>query len=171
MASFVTSYSRLKTISAAQQIMDRYNKGLSKAEFVYADTDSLHISLNGESEEDFFKSCGLDIDSTKLGAWDHEMTFRRGKYLRQKCYMEEEIISEKKYLKGIENEEEAYLYSKDEEGFYKTKITVAGMPKGCYPYVTVDNFEIGASSEGKKQPKNVKNGVVLLPVEFTIKKC
>ncbi len=171
MASFITSYARLKTITAAQQITDRYNQKLSKAEFVYADTDSLHISLNDESEEEFFKNCGLDIDPTKLGAWDHEMTFRRGKYLRQKCYMEEEIISEKKYIKGIENEEEAYLYSKDEDGFYKTKITVAGMPKGCYPYVTFDNFEIGASYKGKKQPKNVKNGVVLLPVEFTIKKC
>lgn len=169
MASFITSYARLKTITAAQEITDRYNKKLSKAEFVYADTDSLHIVLNGEDEEEFLKNCGLDIDSTKLGAWDHEMSFNKGKYLRQKCYMENEIIDEESYLKGLEKED-SYLYNKDKNGFYKLKITVAGMPSGCYPYVTFNNFKIGAMYEGKKQPKLVKGGVILNSVDFTIKK-
>ena len=169
MASFITSYARLKTITSAQSITDNYNLGKSKAEFVYADTDSLHIVLNGESEEEFFSKCGLDIDPVKLGAWDHEMSFKRGKYLRQKCYIEEEIIEEKDYLKGIESEEK-YLYSKDKNGFYKLKITIAGMPTGCYQYVNFKNFKIGATYKGKKQPKIVKGGVVLNSVDFTIKK-
>lgn len=38
MASFITSYARLKTISAAQRVMDNNRNGVSKAEFVYADT-------------------------------------------------------------------------------------------------------------------------------------
>lgn len=168
MASFITSYARLKTISSAQLITDNYNSGVSKAEFVYADTDSLHIVLNGESEEEFFKNCGLDIDSTKLGAWDYEAKFNKAKFLRQKCYIENHIISEEDYERGIKGEE-SFLYSKDDKGFYKLKITVAGMPSGCYSRVTFNNFKIGASYKGKKQPKIVKGGVILREVDFTIK--
>lgn len=175
MASFITSYARLKTITAAQQVMDNYNSKKSKAEFVYADTDSLHINLNGEDPEVFLKECGLDIHSTKLGAWDHEMTFKRGKYLRQKCYIEEEIISEKKYLSGTtldeygNKPENHFLYRKDKEGYYKLKITVSGMPSGCYDQVNFKNFKIGASYTGKKSPVIVPGGVVLQDVDFTIK--
>lgn len=168
MASFITSYARLKTISAAQKITDNFNSGKSKAEFVYADTDSLHINLNGESEEEFFKGCGLDIDSTKLGAWDYEAKFNKAKFLRQKCYIENHIISEEDYERGSKGEE-SFLYTKDKDGFYKLKITVAGMPSGCYSRVTFNNFKLGASYQGKKQPKIVKGGVILRDVDFTIK--
>ena len=169
MASFITSYARLKTISSAQRIMDNNANKVSKAQFVYADTDSLHIVLNGESEEQFFSTCGLDIDSTKLGAWDHEATFNKAKFLRQKCYIEDHIISEEEYNNGI-GSETAFLFSKDKEGFYRLKITVSGMPSGCYKEVTFKNFKIGASYSGKKQPKIVKGGVILREVDFTIKK-
>ena len=169
MASFITSYARYKTITASQVITDNYNKCISKAQWVYSDTDSLHIVLNGESEEEFFKNCGLDIDSTKLGAWDWEGTFKRGKFLRQKCYVEDHYITEEDYNKGIQSDN-SFLYSKDDEGFYKRKITVAGMPSGCYSQVTFRNFKIGATYTGKKQPKIVKGGVILKEVDFTIKK-
>lgn len=162
MASFITSYARLKTISSAQKIMDDYNAGKSKIQFVYADTDSLHcVSPDFELPD-------LDIDSTRLGAWDHESTFKQAKFLRQKCYIEKEIISQEDFEKGS-NGEDSFLYSRDEDGFYKLKITVAGMPKGCYQYVNFNNFKIGASYEGKKQPKMVRGGVVLNSVDFTIK--
>ena len=148
MASFITSYARLKTISAAQTIMDNYNSGKSKIQFVYADTDSLHcISPNFELPE------GLDIDPTKLGAWDYESKFNKAKFLRQKCYIENSTDD-------LDNDNPEY----------KLKITVAGMPKGCYPYVNFNNFKIGASYSGKKQPKMVKGGVVLADIDFTIKK-
>lgn len=148
MASFITSYARLKTIKAAQTIMDNYNSGKSDIQFVYADTDSLHcISPNFELPE------GLDIDPTKLGAWDYESKFNKAKFLRQKCYIENSTDD---------------LDSDNPE--YNLKITVAGMPKGCYPYVNFNNFKIGASYTGKKQPKMVKGGVVLSDIDFTIKK-
>ncbi len=163
MASFITSYARLKTITAAQVVMDNYNSGKSKIQFVYADTDSLHCI-----SPDFSLPEGLDIDSTKLGAWDFESKFKRAKFLRQKCYIEDEIIKEEKYEEGIKGSNK-FLFSKDDNGFYKLKITVAGMPKGCYEYVTFNNFKIGASYNGKKQPKMVKGGVVLSDIDFTIK--
>ena len=147
MASFITSYARRKTITSAQKIMDNYNSGKSKIQFVYADTDSLHcVSPDFELPE------GLDIDPYKLGAWKFESKFNKAKFLRQKCYIENST-------EDIENPTPDY----------ELKITVSGMPKGCYPYVNFDNFEIGASYKGKKAPKIVKGGVVLEEIDFTIK--
>lgn len=170
MACFITAYSRLKTITSAQKIEDNFHSGKSKARFVYADTDSLHIVLNGESEEEFFNSCGLDIHPTKLGAWDHEATSIQGKFLRQKCYMEKHIISEKDYLKAMNDEDSIKeQYTKEGDNYYFTKITVAGMPDNCYPHVSFDNFRIGASYPGKLAHRTAIGGVVLEEIDFTIK--
>ena len=147
MASFITSYARLKTITAAQKVMDNYNEGKSKIQFVYADTDSLHCS-----SPEFELPEGLEIDDTKLGAWKYESKFNKAKFLRQKCYLENST-------EDIENPNPDY----------ELKITVAGMPKGCYEYVNFNNFKLGASYKGKMQPKMVKGGVVLSDIDFTIK--
>lgn len=147
MASFITSYARLKTITAAQTVTDNYNAGKSKIQFVYADTDSLHcVSPDFELPE------GLEIDDTKLGAWKWENKFIKAKFLRQKCYIE--LCSE-----DIKNPEPEY----------ELKVTVAGMPKSCHEQVTFNNFKIGATYRGKLQPKIVKGGVILKDVDFTIK--
>ena len=152
MASFITSYARLKTITSAQKITDNYNAGLSEIQFIYADTDSLHCYSPG-----FKLPEGLEIDPYKLGAWKYESKFysedgNGAKYLRQKCYIEnltEDVDSD--------NAE------------YELKITVAGMPEECYSQVTFDNFNIGATYYGKKLPKIVPGGTVLLDDTFTIK--
>ena len=147
MASFITSYARLKTISSAQTIMDNYNIGKSKIQFVYADTDSLHcISPDYELPE------GLEISPTKLGAWKFESKFNKAKFLRQKCYIENST-------EDIDNDNPDY----------ELKITVAGMPKACHDKVTFNNFKIGATYGGKMLPKIVPGGVVLESVDFTIK--
>ena len=146
MASFITSYARLKTISAAQKITDDFNAGLSDIEFVYADTDSLHCKSPN------FDTPDIDIDDTRLGAWKFESKFNKAKFLRQKCY--------------IENSTEDVHNDQPE---YELKITVAGMPKDCHQYVNFRNFKIGATYRGKKTPKLVPGGVVLNDVDFTIK--
>lgn len=140
-AVYVTSYARMLTITAAQNNYDR---------FIYADTDSLHL-------------VGLDIPSnieihpTKLGAWKHESTFLRAKYIRSKTYFEDEV-NNTFYLPELK------LY-----GSTKPKITCCGMPKTSYQYVTYDNFEIGLNVKGKLKPQHVKNGILLVEEEFTIK--
>ena len=151
-ASFVTSYARRITITSAQKITDDYNAGKSDIQFVYADTDSLHCSSPG-----FKLPEGLDIDPYKLGAWKYESKFysedgNGAKYLRQKCYIEN-------FTEDIDNPNPKY----------HLKITVAGMPEECYDQVTFDNFEIGANYYGKKQPKTVPGGTVLVEGTFTIK--
>ncbi len=161
-ASFMTSYGRSGVITAAQKIMDDYNSGKSKIQFLYMDTDSLHIL-----SEDFSLPEGLDIDDSRLGAWKIEGKFNRAKYLRAKCYMENMIVSEDEYNEAIEGKH-PYLCSKDKNGFYQLKITIAGMPEECYKNVTFKNFKFGAKYQGKLEPEAVPGGVVLKDVDFTI---
>ena len=126
-ATFVTSYARNKTISSAQKVYDR---------FVYADTDSLHLIGTDIPE------C-LDVHQSRLGAWKHESTFEKARFLRQKTYIEQ--INE------------------------KIHITCAGMPDRCYDGVTWDNFHNGMSYTGKLRFVHVPGGIVLLDTPFTIK--
>ena len=166
MACFITAYSRLKTISAAQKITDDYVSGKSKIQFVYADTDSLHCL-----SPDLSLPEGLDIHPTKLGAWDHEATAVKAKFLRQKCYMEKHVISEKDYNKAMADEDTVKeQYSIEGDKYYFTKITVAGMPESCYRHVTFENFKIGASYPGKLAHRTVMGGIVLEEIDFSIKK-
>lgn len=125
--TFITAWARHKTISSAQKVYDR---------FVYADTDSLH--LIGTEIPDM-----LEVDPVKLGAWKHESTFTKARFIRQKSYIEE--------IDGILN------------------ITCAGMPDRCYQYVTWENFHTGMSYEGKLGMTHVNGGIVLKDIPFSIK--
>lgn len=154
MASFITAYAREKTIRAAQTVYDR---------FLYADTDSLHL-IGEELPE------GLEVDDTLLGAWKHESTFVRGKYIRAKSYVEETIIKKEKYYELLEDcETPKNLIYKSSNEYVKLNITCAGMPEGCYENVTFDNFKPGAKYPGKMKPELVPGGTVLLDIDFTIR--
>jgi len=149
MASFITSYARRKTITSAQKVQDDYHSGKSNIQFIYADTDSLHLD-----SPDFELPEGLDIDPYRLGAWALESKFNKAKFLRQKCYIEN-------LTEDVDNP------NPDD---WHMKITVAGMPDTCYDQVTFRNFKIGATYFGKKTPKVVAGGTVLIDGTFTIKK-
>lgn len=125
--TFITAWARYKTISSAQMVYDR---------FVYADTDSLHLVGTEIPDK-------LEVDPVKLGAWKHESTFTRARFIRQKSYIEE--------IGGVLN------------------ITCAGMPDRCYQYVTWDNFHTGATYAGKLGMAHVNGGIVLKGIPFSIK--
>lgn len=126
---FITSYARYKTISSAQRVYDR---------FIYADTDSLHL-------EGVELPNTLDIDPYALGWWKHESTFCHAKFLRAKCYCEEDADT------------------------HELTVHVAGMPDVCHDQVTIDNFELGATYQGKLYAKRVDGGIVLEAGDITIR--
>lgn len=94
----------------------------------------------------------LDIDDYKLGAWKCESEFKEALFIRQKCYIE----------KGYDN---------------KLNTTIAGLPKKCGQYITMENFKKGFTikaddenyKEKKLRYKHVKGGVILVETDFTIK--
>lgn len=149
-ASFITAWARWITITSAQKNYER---------FIYADTDSLHL-LGTEPP------VGIELDPNELGKWDHEFTFSKAKYLRQKAY----IQTGKKT-------------GSDEEF---TKVTMAGMPSSIHEFVDYKNFHEGTTftidnevkenaivipmEKAKLRPKRVKGGVILEPTYFTIRK-
>lgn len=175
MGTFITAYARNVTIRSAQKCYNR---------FAYADTDSLHLEGYNIPE-------GLDISDYKLGAWKNELIFTKGKYVRQKTYMEmgfepsdvDKIFDVRYIQQGIKASK---LFTRKNFKFEKSfrlkkllnteyynpinvKITCAGMPKSCYSQVSFDNFEIGSTYNGKLMPKHVSGGICLLETTFKIK--
>lgn len=146
-ASFITSYARNKTIRTSQAIKDYTIKNYNKDYYIYSDTDSIHFL---DIDENILKSF-VDIDDYKLGAWKIESKFIKGKYIRQKCYIE----------LGYDD---------------KLNVTVAGLPKKLGKYVTFENFNKGmqilandTEKEHKLTFKHVKGGVILADTDFSIK--
>lgn len=151
-ATFITSYARKYIIETSQFIREWSMKNKGYDAYVYSDTDSIHCLLD-KSDLDVLKK-HIKIDPYELGAWDCESTWTRGRFLRQKCYIEE-----------IDGE----IHS-----------TVAGMPKHLSHLVNFDNFNVGFTTAdftdeeiGEKGRKlkyvHTDGGVVLVPTDFTIK--
>ena len=135
---FTTAYARNKTIRTSQAIKDYSLKKYGVDMYIYSDTDSIHTLLPIEEVKEF-----CEIDDVKLGAWKHEGTFTKARFVRQKCYLE---------------------MFQDE-----IKITCAGMPKSCYKFVEWEKFKEGFTCGGKLTFKHVRGGVKLVETDFTIK--
>lgn len=141
MACFITAYARRKTITTAQKLHDQ-------GRFLYSDTDSVHIS---GTEDPVYIEISPDI----LGAWKKESVFEKAKFLRAKTYIE--VIDGEKDIK------------------------CAGMPQPVKDTITYEDFKYGFTTAdskyiqengivGKLVPKIVKNGVVLITRDFSLKK-
>ncbi len=130
-ALFTTSIARHFIISNAQE---NYNN------FLYADTDSLHLFHSDKLV--------LDIDPREFGKWAHEGRAIKAKYLRSKLYMEELI---------------------HEGGTTSLDVKGAGMTPEIKEKITVDNFVIGATFEGKRASKQIKGGTHIYETTFQIR--
>lgn len=145
-ACFTTAYARMDLVRAVNANYDRV---------CYTDTDSMHLL-------DWDDPVGIRLGKT-LGCWNVESKWSRGKFLRQKTYVED------------------IVWPESEAGL---NIKCAGMPEKMkygkyigddglvhkFPKITFDEFEIGARWEtGKLLAKQVKGGVVLVDTPFEIK--
>lgn len=152
-ASFITAYARKYTIETSQMIRDWSERQHGVDAYVYSDTDSIHATL---SKSDVELLCDIiDIDDFRLGAWKHESSFKRAKFIRQKCYIEQDYDD-------------------------TMNVTIAGFPKKLGHLITFDNFKIGFTTEGlsddeigpagrKLRYKHVNGGVILVDTDFTLK--
>ncbi len=145
--AFITSYAREKTIRTSQAIRDYTLSKYGKDYYIYSDTDSIHMLELPEEELKTF----VDIDDYILGYWKLESKFKRGKFIRQKCYIEQDYDD-------------------------KINVTVAGLPKRLGKYITFENFKTGFSLlasdttiDHKLTYKHVDGGVMLVETDFTIK--
>lgn len=129
-ALFVTSIARHFIISNAQA---------NYPNFLYADTDSLHL-LHSDALE-------LDIDPNEFGKWAFEGRADKAKYLRSKLYMERIVT---------------------EDG-YHIDVKGAGMTPEIKKQVTFENFQIGAEFTGKRATKQIKGGTHIFDTTFKIK--
>lgn len=150
--TFITAYARNYTIRSAQKC---------KSRFLYADTDSLH--LKGTEIPEY-----LQVDPYELGAWKHESTFKRAKYLGSKCYLECIETSAEKLQDELEKKPENAPLLNFKDGT-RTTITCAGLPAYLHPSITYDNFAYQMEIYGKLTPKHVKGGIVLEKITFTLK--
>ena len=138
-----------------QQLVEMAN--LLGEHFIYCDTDSVHYIKGGGQQkiDQAVKTGKIDISKDTLGAWDFEGSFVRGRFLRAKCYMEE-----------------------DQEG--NLLATVAGLPadpgtgnfskvRSCLNW---DNFHIGTiippEESHKLRTVATPTGNKLLPTRFKI---
>ena len=191
--TFITAWARYKTISSAQMVYPMFC--YADTDSLHLDLklpDELSKLSNDELEQlttaDLQKygvniPDEFDVDPVKLGAWKIESRFTRARFIRQKSYLEDWNTPDT-WNKETFNSNEVNKYCEDNNIDYSTEIekykgmydkallniTCAGMPKGCYPYVTWDNFREGATYKGKLQPKHVKGGIVLKEIDFTIQK-
>lgn len=117
----------------------------------------------------------IDIDDYNLGWWKLESKFTKARFIRQKCYIEENEISEEEYNKKLNDEDyNGNIYTKNNR-YYELNTTIAGLPKNLGKYINFDNFRIGFSinKEDKEKDhkltyKHVKGGVMLVDTDFTI---
>lgn len=159
-AMFITSIGRYEIIEDAQNNYDN---------FLYSDTDSLHVLKSDNIK--------LDIHPSNFGCWDLEKRCIYGLYLRSKLNLEIEYNSKRKIseyellqLKNFNNNNskkvKGYLTTKP---FYSLSVTGAGMTKDVKKLVTKENFKIGFEKENcKKTLRQVKGGIAIVLTDFKI---
>lgn len=135
-ATFVCAYARNLIIRAAQQEFKN---------FVYADTDSLHL-LGADHPE-------IKVHPTKLGYFKNEGFFPKGKYLRAKTYI---------------HADENYKIIEIKCAGMPDLVKYGNKDKKINP-VTWEDFRIGNTFKGKIMQKHVKGGCLLVDTEYRIR--
>lgn len=146
MGVFITAYARNLTIRAAQEHYD---------DFLYADTDSLHLLGTGIPDT-------LNVHPSQLGAWKHEYDFQQGIFTRAKCYTERVILPRRQVTRR-------HVEWGSIEPQTRWETHIAGLPTQLADVVRFTHHLNGAKIDGKLVPKIVPGGVVLTSTSFLLK--
>lgn len=126
--------------------------------FLYCDTDSIHYLVEGGQDKinQATKDGIFEVDDVKLGAWKLEGYMKRGRYLRAKCYMEENEKGEREAtVAGLPADPHTGQFSKS---------------RSCLNW---ENFYIGnvvpVEQANKLRTVRTHTGNKLVPVGFEIK--
>lgn len=134
MATFITSYARAITVRAANACGDN---------FLYADTDSIHILIDRDLPE-------IDVDPVELGCWKLEGLASRGRYIRAKSYIEDMV---------------------EPDGSSKLEVKCCGLSDKAKEQVTWENFHTGLTIQNVNlKAKKIKGGTILKQTDFNIRK-
>lgn len=163
----ITSYARCFTIRAAQaNYLGPDNPG-----FVYADTDSIHCTLNPEEIR------GITVHPKNFCCWKLESCWDAGFFVRQKTYIEHVIKEDcepiekpyynvrcagmpdrckKLFLISMGEDEEIKDMTAEEKEFIKVKRSVT-------------DFNIGLTVPGKLLPKRIPGGILLTETTYEMR--
>lgn len=163
----ITSYARCFTIRAAQA---NYF-GPDKPGFVYADTDSIHCTLNPEEIR------GITVHPKNFCCWKLESCWDIGFFVRQKTYLEHVTKEDcepvekpyynvrcagmpdrckKLFLISMGEDEEIKDMTAEEKEFIKVKRSVT-------------DFNIGLTVPGKLLPKRIPGGILLTETTYEMR--
>lgn len=162
--SAIISNARCYTVSVAQKLYNGAGKG-----FCYSDTDSIHADIS----IDDVKKIGIEIDSKKLGAWDHECTWSKGYFLRPKTYIE--VVDGKHNItcagmtSVCKKITQIRLGDRLDPDDPDVKKAIELIESNNYKPIKIKDFKKGYEVVGKFRKKNICGGQVLIPTTFKIK--
>lgn len=117
----------------------------NRKHIIYGDTDSMYLTK---------EAVGIPISFTELGSWKPELRFNKFRTLKTKNYLADvtHIMTNKGWIEKPH-----------------TKRAIAGLNKERHSLIDWDNYKSGTVIEGgNKQKRNVKGGVVLKDIKYTL---
>lgn len=155
--SMITAYARGVIVRAAQQ---------NYKNFLYADTDSLHM---------IGRARGIEVDPKKLGAFDLESEWDIARFLRQKTYVEHTIVAGGDPVDRVDIKAAGCTAAVKERLHYVVDIDkqmdlvddVPMNPKRTDLDI-IKRFDFGLTESGKLMRKRVQGGTILYNGKFTI---
>lgn len=155
--SAITSYARNFTIRAAQK---------NYKNFVYADTDSIHCLGDVKDVK------GIEIHDKNFCCWKIESVWDRGLFVRQKTYIEREVVGEERHY----NLKCAGMPERCKKLFLKSLgDNVDLSPKNSAEEIflserrELSDFKVGLIVPSKLLPKRIVGGIILCETTFEIR--
>lgn len=139
----------------------------NRKSFVYGDTDSMALLAKAE---------GLKLDDNKFSCWKYEKHFSNFKFIKAKSYICQLKGVYNSKTGGWDNIEDVIERDKEWDDLNRVWIksdgihrALAGLSLENHHKVTFSNFEKGVIIDGgKKQCKNVKGGLILTDIKYTL---